>query len=251
MMILSVKPRPRAIPALLALVLGTATPALAEKDLIELHMTAQKSLSGSAPSVFLTFDACMGKTDDRIVDTLINNRIAATFFVTARWINKNPVALARLKAHPDLFEIENHGANHIPAVDRPGSIFGIAAAGSPASVELEVSGGEQAILAAGFQRPRWFRGATAEYTASSMAEIKAMGYQIAGFSLNGDMGATLKASTVERRISAAKDGDVIIAHVNQPDRSSGEGVAKALLALKARGVVFLKLDRFSVAGHVN
>ena len=44
-----------------------------------------------------------------------------------------------------------------------------------------------------------------------------------------------------KRIAAAKDGDVIIAHVNQPDRPSGAGVVQGILALKAKGYLFVKL----------
>jgi hypothetical protein len=56
------------------------------------------------------------------------------------------------------------------------------------------------------------------------------------------MGASLPAASVERRIRAAKNGDVIIAHINQPKRVSGAGVAAGLLALHAEGVRFVRLD---------
>jgi hypothetical protein len=68
-----------------------------------------------------------------------------------------------------------------------------------------------------------------------------MGYKIGGYSLNGDQGASLLAPVVARRISAARDGDVIISHINQPTRSAGEGVAKGILALQAKGMKFVKL----------
>jgi hypothetical protein len=42
-------------------------------------------------------------------------------------------------------------------------------------------------------------------------------------------------------MAAAKDGDVVIAHINQPGRQSGGGVAKGILDLKAKGYRFVKL----------
>ena len=187
--------------------------------------------------VAMTLDACMGKTDHRILDTLVKERIPATIFVTARWLKHNSEALATLMAHPDLFEIENHGENHVPAVDKPVSIYGIAAAGSEAAVEQEVEGGRQAIVAATGLQPQWFRGATAKYTKSSMATINRLGMRVAGYSVNGDGGSLLGAAMTAKHIASARDGDVIISHINQPTHEAGEGVVKGLLALKARGVV--------------
>lgn len=210
------------------------------KGLVEpkLHLTGKDSV----PTVALTFDACMGATDHRILDALVEKRIPATVFVTARWLRYNQDAFATMKAHPDLFEIENHGENHIPAVDRPVSIYGIKAAGSPLAVSNEVSGGAQAIEAAGGTRPRWFRGATAIYSPSAIAEIKAMGYRIGGYSVNGDGGSLLGVAATEHAFAGAKDGDVIIAHINQPTHKAGEGVVKGIEALQARGYRFVRLD---------
>lgn len=192
--------------------------------------------------VALTLDACSGQTDARILDTLVANRIPATIFATGRWLKRNTATVAILEAHPDLFEIEDHGLDHVPAVDRPLAIYGIRAAGSKAAVEAEVEGGAAALGAASVRAPVWFRGATAKYTLSSIDLIHHLGLKVAGYSLNGDGGSLLGAASAEKRIAAARDGDVIIAHINQPGHRAGAGVASGLLALKARGAEFVKLD---------
>lgn len=214
-----------------------AGPSLVEP---QLHLT--RSDASQRPRVALTFDACMGKTDDRILSVLVAERIPATIFVTARWLRTNPQALAILKQNADLFEIENHGRNHVPAVDLPASIYGIASAGSSDAVAQEIEGGGDAIRAAGLPQPQWFRGATAKYDMSAIRQIRGMGYKIAGYSLNGDGGSLLGAALAEKKISAAKDGDVVIAHINQPTHAAGEGVARAILTLKKRGVNFVRLQ---------
>ncbi|CZT35089.1 polysaccharide deacetylase family protein [Rhizobium sp. 9140] len=220
--------------------LGSAAPALARDGLLEpkLHITA----GSKTPRVALTFDACMGLADQRIISVLIENRIRATIFITQRWLTRNPEAFAIFLAHADLFELENHGTMHVPAIDRPVPVYGIVSAGSAQAVEAEVMGGAKALVASGAPQPHWFRGATAKYTASSIAQIRAAGFDVAGYSLNGDDGSLLGAKMATRRIANAHDGDVIISHINQPTHAAGEGVAAGILALKAKGYDFVRLD---------
>lgn len=227
--------------AFAVLMAACSSPAFAGNGLLEPTLKMQPS-KAHATRVAITLDACMGKTDFRILDTLVNEKIPATIFVTARWLKHNPEALAVMMSHPDLFELENHGENHIPAVDKPVSIYGIAAAGSTAAVEQEVEGGRLAVANATGHQPQWFRGATAKYTNSSMATINQLGERVAGFSINGDGGSLLGAGMTAKHIASAKDGDVIISHINQPTHEAGEGVVRGLLALKARGVIFARLD---------
>ncbi len=224
---------------LIAVPAGNA--AFAATRLVEPQLRLERQEKSAPPRVALTFDACSGKTDDRILSTLVDNRIPATIFVTARWVKRNAAAMAVFKAHPDLFEIENHGAMHVPAVDRPASIYGIAAAGSPQAVETEVAGGAAAIVAQGLQ-PHWFRGATAKYSLSSIGQIRQMGFRVAGYSVNGDGGSLLGAGAAQKRFASARDGDVLIAHINQPAHAAGSGVVKGILDLKAKGYTFVRLN---------
>lgn len=218
-----------------------------QSDIVEPTLHIVRGGLGT-PRVALTFDACMGKTDRRILTSLIDNQVPATIFVTGRWLKRNRTALAEMRAHPDLFEIENHGARHIPAVDRQAKIYGIAAAGSPEAVQAEVEGGANAVRAAGGGNPKWFRGSTARYSKSAIAEIRKLGFRVAGYSVNGDGGALLGAKATEKRIAAARDGDVVIAHINQPRHAAGEGVAKAIADLKAKGYAFVRLSDVPAEG---
>ncbi len=228
-----------AIPALLLLSCGSAL-ARSGTGLSEPHLVLPASAVGH-PRIALTFDACDGKTDYRILKTLIDNRIPATIFVSGKWLKANKAVFDELLARPDLFEIGNHGLAHVPMIDHPGTIYGLRDAGSLSGVDREVAGGEAAIRSAGGKKTRWFRGATAEYSNSAMSEIGRLGYRIAGFSFNADEGATLGAAAVARRMASVRDGDVVIAHINQPHRPSGAGVVKGILALKARGFRFVRL----------
>jgi peptidoglycan/xylan/chitin deacetylase (PgdA/CDA1 family) len=223
------------------ILLSSALSAAAGTPLAEPRLTLPHAVAHQQPHVALTLDACSGKADQRIFQALVASNIPATVFVTARWLRRNGETVKLMLARPDLFQIENHGAKHVPAVDVPMKVYGIAAAGSPGAVKAEVEGGKAAIIAATGRAPLWFRGATGRYDTTAMAQIRGSDEAIAGYSIRADDGATLPAAAVARRIAAAKDGDVIIAHVNKPDRPSGAGVVQGIVALKARGYLFVKL----------
>jgi len=221
-------------------VAALATPALAKTHLVEPHMHIVPV--GDAPEVALTLDACMGAADMRIVNALIDNGVAATIFATRRWLLHNPKVVHLLVSHADLFEIEDHGAEHVPAVIGTEKPYGIAPAGTANGVSNEVLGGARAVQAASGVAPHWYRGATALYSKDAMSLIATMGYRIGGFSLNGDIGASASEKTTETRIASARSGDVIISHVNQPTHPAGAGVVEGVLALKAKGFKFVRLE---------
>lgn len=209
-----------------------------------MHVSPGAPLS---PHVALTFDACTGKVDDRILSALISNSIKATVFVTARWLKRNPVAMNQMMARPDLFEIENHGAKHLAAIDQPAMMYMVKAAGSTQALKSEIVDGAAAIKSATGHEPTWYRGATAVYTQTAIVEIGTLHFRLAGYSLSGDGGAGFSAKRAEAATASAQNGDVIIVHLNQPTKPAGAGVVEGLLTLKAKGFVFVRLDERHIA----
>ena len=193
--------------------------------------------------IALTFDCCPGAFDTRIATVLVSEHIPATIFVTWLWMRRNPEGLALLLAHPELFSIQNHGELHIPPVLGDRTIFGIHVAGDLPTITREIENGAQAIRTATGATPRWYRAATGFYTPSVLPDIEAMGFAIGGYSLSADLGASLPASRVAARMANARSGDVIVAHLNQPTRPSGQGVVEGLRALQHDGVTFARLDQ--------
>jgi hypothetical protein len=43
-------------------------------------------------------------------------------------------------------------------------------------------------------------------------------------------------------MAKSQDGDVLIGHINQPHRPSGEGIAQGIIALRSAGFSFVHLD---------
>jgi peptidoglycan/xylan/chitin deacetylase (PgdA/CDA1 family) len=203
---------------------------------------------GRPRTVALTLDACSGGADMRIIDTLIVLSVPATIFVTGLWLRQNRPVLGLLRARADLFTLENHGELHLPPVLGDHRVYGLAVAGTLDAVRREVGRGADAVAATGAARPKWYRGAAALYSPAAITAIEAMDVRIAAYSLGADEGASLPAASVAHRISRAVSGDVIIAHVNQPHRSSGAGVAAGVAELHKAGVVFTGLDAFPMTG---
>ncbi|HTT14089.1 MAG TPA: polysaccharide deacetylase family protein [Burkholderiaceae bacterium] len=209
---------------------------------IELHERLVESASAHAPTVALTLDACGGDFDRDVVDFLIERRIPATIFATRKWLDRNPEGLHVLLAHRELFEIEDHGANHVPALIGAGrKVYGIAGEPDVAHLRSEVEAGADAVASATGVRPHWYRAAAAMYDEESLQAIAALGYRVAGFSLNADAGATLPRGEVAARVRAARDGDIILAHVNKPRTEAGEGLIEGLGTLCRRGYRFVQL----------
>ena len=210
---------------------------------VEIHDRLVLPMS-SAKNIALTLDACTGRFDDDLVEFLIRNKIPATLFVTKRWLEANPAGVAIIKAHLDLFDVEDHGENHIPAVIGKGrSVYGIP--GSPDVVHLrrEVTEGAKAIEQFFGVSPHWYRGATAKYDTHAEQEIRRLGYEIAGFSVNADEGATLHEAMIEIRLQHIQAGDIIIAHMNKPDSDTAEGLSAGLIWLLKQRFVFVRLDQ--------
>lgn len=225
---------------LLAL-LALCAPVSAGEKLLEPVLRLPVSTNG-VPHVAITLDACSGDIDRRILDVLVDEKIPATLFVTERWLLRNAETVALLAAHADLFAIENHGRDHVPAVLGTEKPYGIAPAGTLVRLDDEVLGGAFAVQHAFGSRTTWFRGATALYTRDALDEIGRLGFQVAGFSLNADFGATASAKVAQARLADARDGDVVIAHINQPTRAAGAGIAAGLLDLKRKGFAFVLLS---------
>lgn len=200
--------------------------------------------AGANHRVALTLDACSGAFDEDLIEFLIRNRIPATLFATEKWLLKNPRGVALLKAHLDLFEIEDHGENHIPAVLGAGrKVYGIPGEPDILHLRREVLEGARAVESVTGVPPHWYRGATAEYDQQASDEIRRLGYKIAGFSFNADAGATLTRSQIVEHLRQVQGGDVIIAHMNKPASDTAEGLSAGLIGLLRRGLVFVRLDQ--------
>ncbi|WP_259316475.1 polysaccharide deacetylase family protein [Kitasatospora xanthocidica] len=193
----------------------------------------------------LTFDACGGPGgsgyDADLIDALRAHGVPATLFLNARWIDANPDEFEQLAADP-LFEIGNHGTVHRPLSVTGRSAYGIAGTRGVGEVYDEVAGNAEKLTGLLGHPPRFFRSGTAHYDDVATRVVADLGQRVAGFTVNGDDGATLRSAEVRREVASAPPGAIVIGHMNRPGGGTAPGVAAAVPGLLAAGRRFVRLS---------
>ncbi|SDN40421.1 Peptidoglycan/xylan/chitin deacetylase, PgdA/CDA1 family [Paenibacillus sp. yr247] len=199
--------------------------------------------------IALTFDACGGKEgsgyDEKLIDYLIKENIPATLFVNARWMAANPETFARLAVNP-LFEIENHGTEHRPLSVNGRLAYGIAGTKNVNEVIHEVTDNADQIEKLTGRRPMFFRSGTAYYDDVAAAIVHDLGFQLAGYNVLGDAGATYTTEQVYNALIKARSGSIVLAHMNHPEKDTAEGVMKAVPVLQKAGFRFVHLASYTL-----
>jgi peptidoglycan/xylan/chitin deacetylase (PgdA/CDA1 family) len=197
--------------------------------------------------IALTLDACgsvKGKgVDTHLMDFLAQERIPATLFVNARWIDANPELFRKLAQNP-LFEIANHGMWHKPASISGRSVYGIAGTRDVGELVDEIGLNARKIEEITGKRPAWYRSGTAYYDEVAVKVANSLEHQVAGFSILGDAGATWSAAQVKAALLKAVPGDIALLHMNHPESGTGAGVMAAVPELKRRGFRFVRMSDY-------
>ena len=196
--------------------------------------------------IALTFDACGSKNDgydEELINYLTTQKIPATLFINSRWIDKHPKEFKNLASN-NLFEIENHGLNHKPASVNGKSEYKIKGTATVSELFNEVEKNALKIKLLTGKKPHFYRSGTAYYDDVAIEVIKALGYEIAGFSVLGDAGATYKKEEVKEALLTAPSGSIIIFHMNHPESETAEGIIEAIPLLIKQGFKFVKLSTY-------
>lgn len=205
-------------------------------------ITASINQKNFEKTLYLTLDACGSENgtgfDENLINFLIENNIPATLFLSGKWINKNYDTAVSLSQN-NLFKIENHGTNHVPACLNAMTVYGIKGTASKEELLYEVCHNASKIEEITGRKPSWFRSGTAYYDRAAIDIItKELGIMIAGFSISADEGATLSEEKVYANVMKAKPGYIIIAHMNHPESRTFYGLKTAISELLREGFVF-------------
>jgi peptidoglycan/xylan/chitin deacetylase (PgdA/CDA1 family) len=197
--------------------------------------------------IALTFDACgspKGKgVDMELIRFLEKEKIPATLFINARWIDANPELFLTLASNP-LFIIANHGFQHRPASVNGRTVYGIGGTKNVAELVDEIELNSRKIERLTGKRPRYYRSGTAYYDEIAVQVAERLGHQVIGFSVLGDAGATYTKEQVASALLAAAPGAIVILHMNHPESGTGQGVMAAIPQLRKNGFRFVRLSDY-------
>lgn len=197
-----------------------------------------------AKEIALTFDACGGVNgslvDGKLLDFLRKENIPATLFVNERWIIDNESLFIELTADP-LFQIENHGTDHLPLSVAGGEAWGIPATNSPAEAQEEIMTNHETVKELTGKSMSLFRSGTAFYDEVAVELAKELGYEVVNFDILGDAGATFSSKQVKNALLSVQPGSIALLHMNQPNSGTADGVISAIPLLYEQGYEFVLL----------
>lgn len=198
------------------------------------------------PEAVLTLDACGGPQgsgyDQRLIEGLRATATPATLFVNKRWAQSHPRVTGELVDDP-LFEIANHGTEHLPL-----SVSGKAAYGVEGTASLRAAF-EEIARTQEFFRTQYgldlvhFRSGTAHVDEVAVRMAAKLNVKVVNFSLNADAGATYSQDQAYQALAGVQPGDICIGHFNQPTSAAGVGMLQALDAAEERGIKWTTLDQ--------
>jgi peptidoglycan/xylan/chitin deacetylase (PgdA/CDA1 family) len=208
----------------------------------------KEEIATGEKKIAFTFDACGSEGgfgfDKELSEFLRNNKIPATLFVSGKWIDSNFVSFTEL-SRDTLFEIGNHGLNHMPCSVCGESAYGKIGTSDVGNAFDEIEANARKIEFITKQRPRFYRSAT-NFTddvcvaiAGELA-ITVISYKV----LSGDAVAFTPASVIEANVlKGIKPGAIVLMHFNHPDWNTYEAMQKIVPQLRKQGYIFVKLNQ--------
>lgn len=192
----------------------------------------------------LTLDVCdgigPGAIDEELFELVRREKIPAAVFVSGRFAQNHPQFVAALAKEP-LFTVENHGFRHRPCSAAGRSMFGIAGTRDVPSMVDEIEENARLLADLTGHRPRFFRPGTAHMDDVCVEAANRLGETPLGYTVAGDLGASLRRSAVKRAIVGSAPGSIILIHAHRPRGDTFEGLRDAVVELRERGARFVAL----------
>ena len=186
--------------------------------------------------ITLTFDACPSSThggfDARIIQTLIDSGVPATFFLSGKWIIKHREEVKKLSLVAG-FELGNHSYSHPHCT-----------AISDDKIKKELERTESLLKSIAKTSPKLFRPPYAETDQRVERIAKGIGLTTVMFDLaSGDPDSTISRERLIRYvIRSARNGSIIVMHVNGRGWHTSEALPEIIKGLRARGFIFSKVS---------
>lgn len=187
----------------------------------------------SKKSVALTFDACStaepSHYDERITQILIRSNTPATLFLGGKWMKEQPEHTRLLASNP-LFELANHTFHH-PHLTRL----------SDDSIRNEINETQAVMVSLTGKRATLFRAPYGEWNERVVAVAASLGLKTVQFDLaSGDPDPAVGSSRLIEYVSSmARNGSIIVMHINRRGWHTADALPEILRRLRLRGFTFM------------
>jgi peptidoglycan-N-acetylglucosamine deacetylase len=192
--------------------------------------------SRTEKKIALTFDACSSrgknKFDSTIANILLKTNTPATFFLGGRWMEQNPKTVKLLAQQPQ-FELGLHGYNH--------PHLGIL---SDDSIHKELQQNQQVLSKLTGKKAGLFRPPYGEYDERIVKLVSQEGLTLVEYDLasgDPDTSAT-KEKLIEYVSSMARNGSVVVMHINGRGWHTAEALPEMIRRLGKRGFQLVKVS---------
>lgn len=192
--------------------------------------------SRKSKKVALTFDACStskrSQYDERVVKILIETGTKATMFLGGKWMEEEPEQTRFLASVP-LFELGNHTFLHPHMTQISSDRMG-----------AELRWTQEVLYALTGREAHLFRPPFGEYNSSVVHTAAAMGLTTVEYDLpsgDPDVHAT-KDKLVEYVTTMARNGSIIVMHMNGHGWHTAEALPEIISGLKKRGLTFVTVS---------
>ncbi|WDZ85001.1 polysaccharide deacetylase family protein [Micromonospora cathayae] len=170
----------------------------------------------------------------RIIDLLEREQLAATFFLTGKWVERYPDLTRRLAGNPR-FELANHTYGHLAFTADCYGLPRIARNEMTRDVERTF----ELVEAYGGRQTRYFRFPGLCHDGPALAALAPLGATVVdGDVVSGDPFAEAWRPIVDAVLSKVKPGSVIVMHVTEANAPmTDEALPHILAGLAERGLV--------------
>lgn len=183
--------------------------------------------------IALTFDACStrhpSRYDERITNVLLETGTPATLFLGGKWMQEEPQHTKQLASHLQ-FELGNHTFSH-PHLNRM----------PDDSIRHELLRTQQIMDSLVGRRPTLFRPPYGEYNDRVVRIAAETGLKTVQFDLaSGDPDTSFTKERLVRYVtSMAKNGSIIVMHINGRGWHTAEALPEIIDRLHGRGFTFV------------
>ncbi len=196
-----------------------------------------RTVPGAQNMVALTFDLSWGEVmPAKVLAVLREHGLQCTFFLSGPWASSHPDLVSELVA--DGHEIASHGYRHVnlSSLDEQG-------------IRENLRRAEEAITAAGGERPRLLRPPNGDYNDLVIRTAEAMGYKVVNWGLDSHDWMNPGVSyIVDRVLGKVRPGDIVLLHASDTCKQTDQALPAIIEGLAAKGFQLVTVSRLLEAG---